>query len=738
MSLFERSILVLDSFVLRPALKAIILALLPGLEEDTSEEFEWTQAILNCFKAAVGKVDGRSTDDQDISGEQYFWQCIFLASITSASRRQGALAYLVRNLPREAKALDQYQSANADKQSEQKNENEQVLALATEAVISPEPGLLIRCFATGLRDEHLLIQRGFLDLLVSYLPLHSPVLQEKVAPQDLERLVAAAASVTARREMSLNRRLWAWFLGPEGSADLNARFPNSAVFSVSDGNITPTGSPHHEQSRYFRRFGLGPLVQSIVKMIETASLAPSEKARPFRICLSLMDRWEIGGVVVPEVFLPLLESVWLYQKSAPSQEAFDEVQRSASVFFDGVESGLIWGEITKVLVITLGEESAVHTAQSRIELILYLVTKFNVREEEMQMVHIPLATLVLVICLRRSMQRSWGPQSVDRADLHGIALRMVVHLQDLVPERAYAQKLPANRQFILQEDNNSSALANQEYLTSVYEFYERSRGNTDLVVPPSEWVDIGSLLLQNVVQMVLQDLRKCPQAHHIELELSLLDKVIRKVSASELLDKDGVLSGLIQASESTPGITDGGVPVANVTAIVSALETFCTTLPSDFWSSSYKLRQIIPDLIRKLWSGLSPSRPSCNVEAARCIWRLHLISPISQVVEGTIVTLLTMGVDAREHLSQIEVENARRFAILWTHSTTSLSSLQALRPRSARRVRQKFESQKERTVPEMVLLGRPLLLLLDSLHDMKTQLFAFVTSWLQSLPNIQL
>ena len=732
LSLFEDSILPLNSFILRPALRAIILSLLPGLEDETGEEFERTHAILNRFKAAVGNTNGQNFDDQDISGEQYFWQCLFLASITSSSRRQGALVYLLRNLPRLGKAADQVDSVNTNEQPEQENGYQQSSSQAAEAVSSPEPGLLVRCFATGLRDEHLLIQRGFLDLLVSHLPLHSLVFQGKVTPQDLESLVAAASSVTARREMSLNRRLWLWFLGPDGSTASNT---DPVTFETSDGNTARVVPLIPEQSHYFRQYGLGPLVQSILNMTRTESLAPSERVRPFRICLSLMDRWDIGGVVVSEVFLPLMESVWLYQRKAPSQEAFGEVQRSASIFFDAVESGLIWAEIIRILYMNLGEEAAVNTAQNRMELIIFLVTNFNVREEEMQMLHIPLASVVLIICLRKSIQRSFDHPSPDRTALHTIALRTIMHLQDLVPEQAYAQKLPGDHQLILLKDNDYSILESEKCLDSVRQFYERSREFVDRTAPSSS-NDNGRLLLQNTVQMVLLHLPKSAQIRYMELELGLFDKITRKTPAAEFLELNSTLSAVMQALGDAPNIAKDDLSITAVSCIVSALETLCTAFSSTLWLSSHKVRQIIPDLVRKVWPWLSPSSPNYNVEAARCIWRLHSISPSSQLIEGAIVTLLVIDDNTREHMRQMEIENARRFATLWAHSPTPPNSgFGALRPCYSCTSRQKSEGKTERVIPQMLLLGRPLLLLLDCLHDTKTQLFAFVTNWLQTLPN---
>ena len=97
LSLFETFILAVSPVYLRSALKAILLALLPGLEDETSEEYERTYVILNKFRAVVGLE--KDPGHEDVLKDQFFWQCLFLTSITSSSRRQGALSYLTRSLP---------------------------------------------------------------------------------------------------------------------------------------------------------------------------------------------------------------------------------------------------------------------------------------------------------------------------------------------------------------------------------------------------------------------------------------------------------------------------------------------------------------------------------------------------------------------------------------------------------------------------------------------------------------
>lgn len=732
LSLFEKYVLALDGFVLRPALKAIILALLPGLEDESSEEFEHVHALLARFKSVGGSAHAATTSDAEAASEQFFWQCFFLASITSSSRRPGALAFLSRHLPKLGNRLILPQTDSYDDSRKEHDGSNEASHQATEAVITPEPGLLIRCFESGLRDEQILIQRGFLDLLVTHLPLDSIVLHGKITPEDAERLVAAAASVVSRRDISLNRRLWTWLLGPGHSAEFKNGIHVSPQSPMTGGGTT--NIHFQNEPSYFRRFALKPLVCSILKMIETRSTAPSDKIRPFRICLSLMDRSEIGEVVVPRLFLPLLESACQYQKSAPSQKCFEEVLRSANVFFDGVESGLIWGEVFKVLHTSFHEEVPSGDAQRRIDLILFLITRFNVRDEEMQMIHMPLITLMLVIYLRKCMPERMGHQVAQRVEIYATALRITLILQDLIPKRAYAASL-ASENLVLHGESSDLVCINQTFLNKIQEFYVKYHGSVKLVDPLSSSPNIGEILLKNTILLILQNLINETYAKHIDLALSIFDKVIRKVPVPEHLEEDKILSVLYDASVSTNATDEGGFSITPITAIVSVLETFSTAFPSFASLSNYKTRQLIPNIMSKSWSGLSPSKPECNVEAARCIWRLHVVLSCDKTVEGALATLLSSN--SQKTLSESKLESARRFVVLWTHSITSSGNFQSSRSNVSRKQSQRLENRTEECASAMDFLGRPLLLLLDSLLGTKTDMSIFVSRWLQSLPNIR-
>ena len=742
LSLFETFIVQLNPSILRSALKAIVLALLPGLEEETSEEFERTFALLNRFRRAVGQNLDTNAASPHLSGDQYFWQSLFLSSITSPSRRQGALAYLTRELPHVGGSTDLYWSNNV-KDGIEKGALRH-LPPEVEAVTSPEPGLLIRCFAVGLHDEQLLIQRGFLDLLVTHLPLHSAVLQEKVSAGDLQLLVAAAASVVARREMSLNRRLWAWFLGPQASMETDEQ-AHSPLLPPNSGTKTDpmkrTGKM--SQSDYLEKFGLNPLINSILSLIDDDTLTSSDKARPFRICLSLMDRWEIGGLVVPRIFRPAMESIWRYQGVAPSKEAFAEVLRSASVFFDGIESGLIWAELNQIMINDLGggqddgsntkqpldsmettntQSHSELSAESRLDLALFIITKFNIREEEMLALHIPLATLILLISIQ-----SWQetPKSLK-------AFKVAIQLLDLIPLRALTTDSERGSRAGGVPSRKQSPKDSQHILADIELFYQKLRNGSE-APPPMHTAELTQKLLQLASQIVIRGLSG--PVEHLERALSFLDKLTRKSSTLNEQDYEELMSSLFRASDQLS--VKGGDTVAfhTIASLVFAMELMSNITPSDIWDLDHRVRQILPALLTCLWDYTSPSWPRYSVEAVRCIWRVHAIFPDSQLMEASIATLIFRDENGGKH-QMIQLEGARRFATIWSHSSSS-STLSTDRRTSLGRSTRTLDGKQASNSSDPLLLARPLLLLLDTLSEPKGKVFMFVLSWLRSLSGIE-
>ncbi|KAL8626585.1 hypothetical protein Q9189_007719 [Teloschistes chrysophthalmus] len=723
LALFDTFIVALDPTALRPALKAIILASLPGLEEESSEEFERTLDILSGLKNAIGGNTNEEQEARDVTGYQFFWQCMFLAAITSPSRRLGALAYLQRNLPRLGPA-----KSSSKKPNGKTGGYESCPSCHLEAVTSPEPGLLIRCFAAGLGDDQLLVQRGFLDLLVTNLPLDSDVLHQRVAPEDLIKLATAAASVVSRRDMSLNRRLWTWFLGPEAS-DSNQNTGQTSVENMSGHDQT-----RKRQTKYFRRYGLQPLVQGILKMFMTDTSTSTEQARPFRICLALMDRWEIGGLVVPEVFLPAMKSVWRYEHSASTAQELEEVLRSARVFFDGVESGLIWDEISiKLLQATDMDVSNPDPFAQSLDLAFFIVRNFNIQEEEMLLEHIPRLVLSLLLKVQALTPRSENPTQPENLSLTNRLLGLVGELLELVPSRAFNALDP--RKVVLWDYSKSDfGGESKRFLADMREHYKTHGGHSLRAESKIDSNTIANLLILTALQMVMREMSVVSSGRSLEARIAILDKLFRRVPAASRLDVTAILPNIQEASENLAAAGGDYVRLKGVVSLLSLLDTLHLAVPSTPWLTDHRMRLILPNLVTALWPHLSPANPNSNVEAVRCVWKIHQLSIDKKLAESCISSLMVQSAPNEER-DVLDVEGARRFAILWSHSNlnpTTQARRLSLVPGTPKIGPATSSTEGER------LLSRPLSLLLDTLNEPKSELYVFTAGWLQSSANVQI
>ncbi|KIH90365.1 DopA [Sporothrix brasiliensis 5110] len=724
--LLERHFLDVEPRSLRPALKALILALLPALEDETAEDFDRTLKLLNRFKTAVRPLDSEELTPEHATGDDFFWQCFFLATITSQSRRPGALAYLTRYLPK----LGQAMSNGKDAATKASTADAQLMSKLSEIITSPEPGLLLRCFTAGLADEQLLIQRGFLDLLVAHLPLHAAVLQSHVKPADLELLMRAACGVVTRREMSLNRRLTAWLLGPtpaNGDAEREAESPS--VLESRNAGFAFT-----QKTSYFEEHGLHPLTRALLSMVQSnPGSTPAERARPYRICLSLMDRWEIGGLVVPEVFLPIVDSVRKFKAEAASKADFNEVLRSASVFFDGVESGLIYGEMLSLVAQAIGPGGNLSAADraDKLALVKFILGHFNVREEEMTTIHAPLSALSILSMLEDMENRTSSAETETTPEITIEALGIAADLLDIVPERAFVSSRDKGDGKSVVKHKTQSSLPNAELLKKIRDFYVNDQGNLDTATPPYAPQAVADLLLQRACSIGCQSL---DGAADIDLPLKsrillvLLDKIPLKTpfNVSDLLSS---LHGRL--------VRDGD---ATTFTTFSSILTISIDLHLSERISTNDLSAIVPPLVARAWKFLSATEPKYHVETVRNLWLLQTaLGTTNRDIEAAIAELM-IRTDVKGAFASRNADPGRNFGVLWLHTLqdSNPSASDRRTPKTP-----KTPSSSLRSFPRLagvdhydVMLTRPLLLMLDALLDERTQLFMAVKTWLTSLVGL--
>ncbi|KAK7952122.1 protein dopey [Apiospora aurea] len=721
LDLLEQYFMKLDPRALRPAMKSLILALLPGLEEETSEDFDRTLKILEGFKLAIRTPGSQHLTNTHSTGDDFFWQCFFLASITSQSRRPGALAYLSRNLPNLGSPISQ--DPPTGKATVGESDEDGLTEELSSIVTSPEPGLLIRCFAAGLEDEQLLIQRGFLDILVTHLPLHSQVLQKRVTTEDLELLLCAAAGVVTRRDMSLNRRLWAWFLGPDPSSQ-----------EQETGVESPTTTSDQQQAflttktSYFEEYGLQPLTSALLSMIRSASNKnPTERARPYRICLSLMDRWEIGGLVVPEIFLPVIKSVRDFKTTTASKAEFNEVMRSASVFFDGVESGLIYGELVALIAQAIGPGTLTYEDRAdKLALVQFIMAHFNIREEEMITVHAPLATLSILAMLKESQEREQpGKRDAQNRDL-GLpdqALGIALNLLDLIPERAFPEKTGSRDSVASLERPVIASMSNGELLKKIRDFYVTDQGNLEAASLPFSARNVGDLLLQKASTLTCFSLSADEPPRGLAVRSRFLGVLLSKVPQEYNLDTEGLLAAMQER------LSTRTLPFTSFKSILSLSNQLFAgeRIPES------SLSDLVEPLVRYAWDFLSFSEPKYHVETVRCLWQLQSsLGPQNHDIEGAIAGLMLKN-DTTGTFSTRPADPGRSFSILWSHTLQDGADRRVPRTpgRDANRFRLSGQDHYE------VMLTRPLFLMLDTLLDDRTQLFMAVKFWLNNMVGIE-
>ncbi|KAI7353783.1 hypothetical protein KC320_g3812 [Hortaea werneckii] len=680
--LFEEHILALPSLDLRPALKSLLLALLPAIEEETSEDFD----------RAFGNVDLLERKFTHYGSDGYFWQCFFLCVITSPSRRQGALNYMVRKLPRFA---TKSQDDSVDVSDE--------ISAEAEAATSPEPGLLVRCFVAGLSDSQMLVQRGFLDLLVTHLPIHSPILQSKAEKVDLERLVSAALLVLLRRDMSLNKRLWTWLLGPEPKDE-----------NVTD-HPSAEGSEASSQAEYFQAFSWAPLRTSVSAMFETDIQRPADLARPFRICLSLMDRWEISQILVPDFFMRSLRCLHAYSTKASSAQV-SEVLRSANVFFDGVEAYLMWATFFELLQ-GAGDNSSDDSssdALSRLNLFEWVLEHFSVKDEEMLTTHIPLCAFYLLDVIVRSQA------SVESEAVRQAALRISARLLNLLPSRVF--KLPD-----LANDGQSSPAGGQ-MRAAIEEHYCTPQSTNSKARAPFRSSDVGRGLLARIAHLTSAFLRERDLAC-LDMSTHLLSSALSRIQ-TPLLTEIQQLVDTINSELHSSDKQQSSLPFSAITCIVSV----CTSLLGRSLITLQDLQDLEPRITAQILLFVSPLRSKYHVEATRLIWQLDDLLAPSDAVKVSLVSNLRSANSPRDNRGKASGHDSavKRFAITWAHSVPSGPHSATSRRGSAAPT----ASDPARLARRLDVLSEPLLLVLETLIDAVPSEADFVKHWLSGMAGL--
>uniref|UniRef100_H3CN39 DOP1 leucine zipper like protein A n=1 Tax=Tetraodon nigroviridis TaxID=99883 RepID=H3CN39_TETNG len=251
---------------LKPGLQGLLTGVLPGLEEG-SEYYDRTNTLLEKVAAAVE--------------QSAFYSALWGSILTSPTVRLPGVSFVLLHLNRKLSMEDQLY------------------------VMGNDIELMVEAVSTSVQDSSVLVQRSTLDLILFCFPFHMSQVHENLPATrpDMIRILSAALHVVLRRDMSLNRRLYAWLLG----------------FDNNGGTIGPRSTrqsnPEEHASQYFNVFSKDMLVQAMVGILQGKARGGEEESilmhdlKPFRILISLLDKPELGPAILEDVLIEVFRTL---------------------------------------------------------------------------------------------------------------------------------------------------------------------------------------------------------------------------------------------------------------------------------------------------------------------------------------------------------------------------------------------------------------------------------------------
>lgn len=579
--LYQEYLLNLPPVTLKSIVKPLLSYLLLSIDDERSEFFEPSFKLIDDLKTAL-------------ADDSLFWQSIFLIMITSEERRLGCLVWCNKRFPDLNATVEEEINSNNDNNSTTYYKSQLSKQFDPEqlALITPEPGLLVRAFQHCLRSNNLLIQRGFFDLIIKKFQLNSTILQHLTPKQDLQDLMISCVSSILKKDMSINRRVWNWFLGPEQESSTNVK--------------------------YFKEFGLEGLSTGLLKLIEGTyheSSVHEQKISSFKICLAILDKWEIGSEIIPLIFVPFLRSV---RQSVESKAYLDEeIMKSASGLFDSIETITIYSKIFSLI------------EEGDVDFVMFILQNFNCHDEEMVVHHFPLLFIATII---KHSELHQSTSDVESIELQEKFIELLLLIVPYIPERAF---LP-----IEHSDDGVLELSDTELLSKISEYYEE--GESDKL--PLKLTELSTLSLKLVSDLLLSSIQSTTtiKPTHLSQYVTLFNQIIDTIPELEYEDDQ-----LFQVLK-TYRFQDASI--IDISSVYPRLK---------FLSPFDKL-EILKFLIIQLLDLLKSNPDQFQVEVVKSLQSLTL-STSRYYVEGGITSYLLGLPDLETRLFV--------FDYLWTHTT---------------------------------------------------------------------
>ncbi|KAM6161417.1 protein DOP1B [Erethizon dorsatum] len=316
LGLYEKYFLPLQKLLL-PSLQAFLVGLLPGLEEG-SEIYDRTDALLLRLSLVVGR--------------EVFYTALWGSVLASPAVRLPASLFVVSHISRDSPGQEQKFMLGTDHQ------------------------LTVKSLCASLLDSNVLVQRNNLEIVLFFFPFYTCLdPNERTIPllrADIVHLLSAATQTLLRRDMSLNRRLYAWLLG----SDIKG---NTVVPETDSSN-----SYQDPSSYFFEKYSKDLLVESLAQILHQKFMDTDVEEqhhaylKPFRILVSLLDKPEIGPQVVESLFLEVIRAFYSYCRDALGSELQLSYTQSGNLLTSTIKENKNASEIVKTVNLLISSLSA--------------------------------------------------------------------------------------------------------------------------------------------------------------------------------------------------------------------------------------------------------------------------------------------------------------------------------------------------------------------------------------------
>uniref|UniRef100_A0A8C7Q3A6 DOP1 leucine zipper like protein B n=1 Tax=Oncorhynchus mykiss TaxID=8022 RepID=A0A8C7Q3A6_ONCMY len=307
LTLYERYYLPLQRALL-PSLQAFITGLLPGLEEG-AEVYDRTDALLLRLSMLVG--------------QQVFYGALWGSVLVSPLVRLPASLFIVTHFDRLTPPHQQTRMLGYDNR------------------------LVVKALCLSLQDSNVLVQRNMLEILLFFFSLATCLDPTQgsipMTREDMIRVVSAASLTLLRRDMSLNRRLYAWLLG---STDIKGGMV------AADPDLFISMEEH--TAFYFNTHSRELLVQALINILNQKDVEADPESvigylRPFRIIISLIDKPEIGPLIVGSVLLEVVRAFYSYCREMLGEESITSTGLTGNQLASKIKENKNASEIIKTV-----------------------------------------------------------------------------------------------------------------------------------------------------------------------------------------------------------------------------------------------------------------------------------------------------------------------------------------------------------------------------------------------------